>query len=748
MSFVQIEKQHLQLLHFLDSSHSGKVKLSHLVVFLKQLIQELHKSQTDSYFLELWPILADYIQLPHLSGMDLQFLGDLQDILVFYRDEISTDDYQKFERVLEKAQLSAALILGDEETLSRILSQFEKDVPAGIIKDIRKEKTPFDRLNAWIQNIQKKTIRDDYKDIECIWQDYFGGYSSNQLLCLLVETDSEHTFLSGQAHFYPVRLKVRENDKEVTADTVHFFNHLKRDIHQKQKLEEIIHTAKSMLRERGFKKASEKHYSFEFSLLEKTAVYEGGSWNAGLLVLSYCGMIEAYYSRPFIRKNNAIILIGDLDKEGNLLPVDEEGLKAKIEAAFFAPVTELIIPNLNLQAAELALADLKKRYPNRTLQLFPISSVNEIHDIPQLFQPARRLGIRKAAGLWLRSVKRKPVIWGAGAVAVLISLLIMISNILFFDQNPVQFQIDDRYIHFLNKEKNILWSHAFQKIVSSEYVIPFRSRILLSDLDDDQKNEVLLGTLNRDHPEDSGDLFFYDHDGSVIWKFHASYQQSSSNYTYIDHYRIYNIKLQDVLNTGLPQIITEIAHSPYYPSNLSMFDMEGNVLGEYWHSGRFLPIDFHDLNGDSILEIFVGGTNNLFRTAFLCVLDPRNMTGKSPDYPLQIKDRDHLQEGIEICYIRFPKSPFCRDTWRDTMTAIKFEKDRFIVIISNQFVSDGRRKIPECSILSYEFNYQFELLNLDLHDQFIRKHSLTFGRVPSEEEVQALHQIEYLHKTN
>lgn len=744
MSFVDIEKQHLQLIELLDSPHSAKVKLKHLVCFINRIIHDLPKIQTISYFLELWPVLFEQLNLIRLSCMELEFYHHVNNILEFHKDSISPNDYETFSHILRLSEISASLILGDRNSLEKLLSQIGERADSHMLDEITEQPTPFDRISALLK---VSCQYGEYEKIHNLWQDSFVGYSASSLLCLLVETDSDHIFLTNQAHFYPIHLDCREKPKHDKKDDLHFYNHLKQEVHQKKKLSEIVSLAKSMLIERGFQKVAEKNYSFDFSLTEKTAVYEGGSWNAGLLILAFCGMVEAYYGKPLIQKNDTIIVIGDLDDEGNLLPVDEEGLKVKIEAAFYAPVTGLVIPKHNLQTAEQALAELNKDHPNRSFQLFPISHVKEIYEIPLLFQPVSNLNFRKLIGRWIRSVKTKPVLWGTGLVALLVTLIILLLNLLFSDTNPVQYVAQDRFIHFQNNGNKTLWSHEFHTTVSTEFNDLNRTQILFINMDDDKENEVLLGTLNRDCPKDSGELFYYDHNGKVNWVFKASYRQSSPDYTYDDHYRIFNIKVQDILNVGRPQILLEIAHSPYYPSNITLLDLDKKVLGEYWHSGRFLPMGFYDVDKDSIQEIFLGGVNNIYRSAFLCVLDPQNMTGKSPDYPLEIENREYLKKGVEICYIKFPKSPFNFATWNDVTTSIQFHENRFIVIVGNMFLYDGREKAPQCPILSYEFDYNFNLLNVIQHDYYIKKFTLTFGREPSEEEVQGLYLIEYLNKS-
>lgn len=66
------------------------------------------------------------------------------------------------------------------------------------------------------------------------------------------------------------------------------------------------------------------------------AWHAGRSANLALAALFYCEMLKAEKSREHFEINPAIVITGDLDDEGNVLPVEESTLKNKAEAAFFS----------------------------------------------------------------------------------------------------------------------------------------------------------------------------------------------------------------------------------------------------------------------------------------------------------------------------------------------------------------------------------------------------------------------------
>ncbi len=63
---------------------------------------------------------------------------------------------------------------------------------------------------------------------------------------------------------------------------------------------------------------------------------------------------------------------------------------------------------------------------------------------------------------------------------------------------------------------------------------------------------------------------------------------------------------------------------------LVLLNAEGEILGEYWNSGRLSDYAFVDLNEDEKKEIVAVGPNNEFGKGCLVVFDPTKINGGSP----------------------------------------------------------------------------------------------------------------------
>ena len=210
-----------------------------------------------------------------------------------------------------------------------------------------------------------------------------------------------------------------------------------------------------------------------------------------------------------------------------------------------------------------------------------------------------------------------------------------------------------------------------------------------------------------------------------------------------DFYKVESILVEKFFNDCENQILINVAHWPYFPSNLTLLNSRKKVLGEYWNSGRFNCFDFYDINHDGKREIFAGGMNNEGKVAFLVILDPVNMWGSSP----QNKDGNYYTKnvptGTEKYYIRFPKSPFNYAKQGDTTYDIMCYKDYFVVVIGNHNMYEIKKPFSACNMYRYQFDYDLNLIDLSFNDPFAIQYFYKFGKEIGESEKEKLKRIKY-----
>jgi len=167
----------------------------------------------------------------------------------------------------------------------------------------------------------------------------------------------------------------------------------------------------------------------------------------------------------------------------------------------------------------------------------------------------------------------------------------------------------------------------------------------------------------------------------------------------------------DLDNNGRNEIIIIACHLYYFPTQLVILDEKGKILGEYWNSGHFNDYVFVDLNNDGRKEIILGGINNEYRKPCIVVFDSTIVKGSSPQSGYY--KCNEFERGSEKYYILLPRTDV------DLLEALLAGINR-VDILKNRRLSFETRY----SNIYFEFNYNFELQNIDFSNYFIQKHKL------------------------
>ena len=140
-----------------------------------------------------------------------------------------------------------------------------------------------------------------------------------------------------------------------------------------------------------------------------------------------------------------------------------------------------------------------------------------------------------------------------------------------------------------------------------------------------------------------------------------------------------------------------------------MLNSEGEILGEYWNSGRFSDYTFVDLNEDGKKEIVAIGLNNEFGKGCLVVFDPSEIKGGSAQSGYY-KCKE-LELDSEKYYILFPR------------TDVDIDKYLVESIITIDVLKNHRLSVlTQLSRIIYEFNYKLELQDVRFSHKFEQMH--------------------------
>ena len=236
--------------------------------------------------------------------------------------------------------------------------------------------------------------------------------------------------------------------------------------------------------------------------------------------------------------------------------------------------------------------------------------------------------------------------------------------------------------------------------------------LIIRDMDHNQKKEVLFGLRQIDSNQKGGAFLFFDHKGRVKWTFNPGREMIFGQKIYSSEYGIFGFTTEDISNDGLHEIIMISFNICMFPSQLVVLDQKGQLLKEYWNSGRIYDFSFFDLDKDGKKEIILGGCNNEYDKGFLAVLDHDFTSGGSPQTGYY--KSPNLRQGVEEHYLLLPK------TIVDDNEFMRGNINK-IHLIDDEIISAETK-----SGIYYEFDFNFALKEIRFADRYEEMHDKAY----------------------
>lgn len=326
--------------------------------------------------------------------------------------------------------------------------------------------------------------------------------------------------------------------------------------------------------------------------------------------------------------------------------------------------------------------------------------------------------------------------------------------------NPVRWDIKGSQIVIYDVQDDILWTKGINNPTPQEsyYILELdpqetsliinkqnnRNKIILEDIDNDSKNEVLCYFNHKDPKERCITLF--DNNGQEIWTKRLESSQEYREGRVAHDFRIIKLAFEDINNDGKKEVLVLWNHDRRFPSVFLIYDLNGKNMFKYIHTGI---LQFFILNSIKEEEsfIFIGGTNNLLDgDAVLSVLDSkdlRNGVGPPYDVPIELREQESVGMYIPVdperarqkYYIRFKRNEFSRyhgQIWMNVLEVRVGEREIFVLVECGSgsycplyfvFDSDFRLKyvIPGADFRrKYKSLYEEGKFELELED-FLKK---------------------------
>ena len=270
----------------------------------------------------------------------------------------------------------------------------------------------------------------------------------------------------------------------------------------------------------------------------------------------------------------------------------------------------------------------------------------------------------------LKGSKHKKIPMGL-IVSISVPLLILMSFlfILLFRNSaaestgPALYSVDGNIVYVKNSKGDILWNFAYGGPLPETDLKDFLDT---DNIDNDAPNELVACTY--DSQEHRYGITLFDHDGRIIWKRGVTSQHTFNKIDIEDSYRSSCPRFAKTKNNEI-FVITRWTHTPRFLSIITGYDLKGNLVSQYHHTGHLTHLlEAIDLDGDGNDELVFTGTNNLLNNeGIVGVLPAKYFHGTSPPYHIEpeysqqafrLKNyiADEVVRGNQLLYIRFKRT--------------------------------------------------------------------------------------------
>jgi hypothetical protein len=265
------------------------------------------------------------------------------------------------------------------------------------------------------------------------------------------------------------------------------------------------------------------------------------------------------------------------------------------------------------------------------------------------------------------------------------------------------------------------------------------ARPWVGDLDGDGSVEVLFPHSRPEGEPETSRLICLDRNGSVRWIKPTGRTVRTRAETFDAPFFLAALH---VLNTREgKRILWAAVHHLYYPTQVALLNVRGEIEREYWHSGNIHISTVGDLNGDGVDEAYMAGVANGYRKAVLVVLDPRRMGGASreenPDYQLLDMGPPHEEARLLL-----PRTALTEGlTKYGAVEMIRLEGAS--VVLGVREAPDWGNQSPE---VLFHFNPKLQVQQIALNDNYyseLRAHGVR-ADTPEAELLAPLKNVRYL----
>lgn len=711
----------------LGAIQSESARLQLLMTFWPE-IKAVEGNQTFSGFVEEYGrLLAMALTAAAIADLDADGLAQLESQIADLRAvDIGADKIAAVK--LGRARL--LLYLGETEAgvaaVARAADlQYEpsEHCAGGRLRD------EFERFEQAYNALPETDLKRHLQPILEDWQARREAVHHDRAVCVFVAKGAAEGSSDGRLRV--LRARVEPASKAAPGDQVTFDNQIRtpQDPFVGSAYAALA-AVRGYLDEAGYSSRAKGHLNAHFTVEDSGETFTGDSIGLAIALLTYTQLLQLEVERQDRFLSAEAAYTGAVSSEGEILPVSEESIGAKVKRVFHSPVRFLVMPQANYPAARAALEQLEAAYPRRNLTLIPVRHLADClndHNVVRSQKVCIGEYMARRAARYSRTTAVQVAM--LGVVGYLLLCLMYPKAWVGFDWEPASVRVKGNSFVGVNKSgKEVL------QYKSNCDPIDSNSAWAVADLVGNAEAEVLLIPLrvhgrecivtHRTH--DYNRLIGLTRSGSFLFAQDCVGLDEYPGDTSLN--QPYSASSPIVLDLGGRKVImTSVSRSDPARSHFRFFDQLGNLLGWFIEAGAM----FHpklSLAVDRRGNVVIISYNNRYGAASLFVLNPDSCRGVAPPYDLPFHKA--YTEGKQEAYFVFPKTDLNRTLNVDYNYSYRV-----------QIESDGSLRVEidesrgEKALVIYRLDQDYELIDADPSDHFVtmRDSFVDRGILPSVE---------------
>jgi len=744
---IDVERRFLELTSSLNSISSLRLRWRLIENFLEHIENEFHRF--DSYLIQLATYLPVFKHPLSYSGSDPNKLQNVISLLLKCEEAVpSLTEIPKFNEARDSLVQATGLLYALTGSLKQLVYVYTTAYEStnenrfDWIEELYHEANTknFERLSRLIKAARNQGLSGLSSWLIALkdtWEDQLQP-TQHSILIPVVEQSNQYQ-VGNSGRLRRIHLQVlRENEGQS--------DHLQSNFAvwgaEKSSSEfgsSIVLATRNLLNA-THPSLQDYYYDLQLRYHMQSGWHTGRSSELGAASLMYCAILKYADQRKRFGLREAIALSGCLDKDGNILPVDPEGIGQKMEAAFFSWVQYLVVPKQQEETFKKKSKSLKNKFPYRDLVVLGIERLEELfydRRISNQIVDSRTVFYTKK--LW----RQKTSVAGISAIVL---LLLIIGRLVYgpLDKNPVAASFDGSLMLVENRFGNVIrqievGSYTVDRMNSNSRSIPYA----FIDINEDGTNEILWSELLSSNISNQQVSYLHCLDvanDTLLWsvplEFKLDFPRKGDVSTHL--YDVHLMRYLKENTTAGSKLIVTVQHTNFFPSMLLAIDpLTGKIAGRYIHTGQIADFELVDLNKDNQPEIIALAQNNAFdEVTTLAVLDPDELVGHSPlqgDYAL-----NGVGRASEIAYIAIPQTIVGKAFKKRVVNnlpeylTINTEEKLIEVRVNDFNLSDATLFEADYGALIFYFDYNLELQSVgtDSNYDLWARNLFEEGRIP------------------